>query len=207
MIIINLFGGPGSGKSTTALALTYCLKMSGLKAEYVSEWVKDLVYKKDHLELSDQYNIFAQQNNKLKVLSELDFVVTDSPLVFAAIYPNVHYPLSQLDESKREQMQRDFTNVVVNQFKSYEGVNIFLNRLHDYQTHGRTQTPEQAKEVEGQIISFLETFELPFYRVDTDTNCVKNICQIIESVSQKNAISNQISLLSALGQRVNVRKI
>jgi adenylylsulfate kinase-like enzyme len=41
--VINLFGGPGTGKSTLAAALFTDLKMKGINAELVTEFAKDLV--------------------------------------------------------------------------------------------------------------------------------------------------------------------
>lgn len=46
-IAVNLFGGPGSGKSTQALGVTYKLKVNGINCEYASEHAKDLVWRED----------------------------------------------------------------------------------------------------------------------------------------------------------------
>jgi len=36
--VVNLYGGPGSGKSTTAHGLIHILKSSGIEAEFAHEW-------------------------------------------------------------------------------------------------------------------------------------------------------------------------
>jgi pantothenate kinase len=39
--IINVYGGPGAGKSTSAAYLYYLLKVAGKNVELVREYVKD----------------------------------------------------------------------------------------------------------------------------------------------------------------------
>ena len=43
-LIVNLYGGPGCGKSTGAAYLFSKLKMAGVDAEYVPEFAKDKVW-------------------------------------------------------------------------------------------------------------------------------------------------------------------
>ena len=48
MLVINLFGAPGAGKSTGAAYIFSLLKMYGINAELITEYAKDmkmLVYK------------------------------------------------------------------------------------------------------------------------------------------------------------------
>lgn len=40
--VINLYGGPGTGKSTTAAMLFAKMKLAGFNCEYVPEFAKDL---------------------------------------------------------------------------------------------------------------------------------------------------------------------
>lgn len=42
--IINLFGGPGVGKSTIASGLFYYMKIAGYNVEAPQEWCKQKVY-------------------------------------------------------------------------------------------------------------------------------------------------------------------
>ena len=39
--IVNLYGGPGTGKSTTAAALFAEMKIRGVNCEYIQEYAKD----------------------------------------------------------------------------------------------------------------------------------------------------------------------
>ena len=44
MLVINLFGVPGSGKSTGAAYIFSRLKMAGINAELITEFAKDKVW-------------------------------------------------------------------------------------------------------------------------------------------------------------------
>ena len=53
MKVINLFAGPGTGKSTTAAGLFYKMKSKGYMVELVTEFAKDLVYQESFFRLKD----------------------------------------------------------------------------------------------------------------------------------------------------------
>jgi ABC-type multidrug transport system ATPase subunit len=59
--IINLFGGPGSGKSTTAAYLYAGLKNQGVNAELIREYVKDWAYESRTVGVFDQLYFFGKQ--------------------------------------------------------------------------------------------------------------------------------------------------
>ena len=44
MILVNLYGAPGAGKSSGAAYIFSKLKMAGVNAELVTEFAKDKVY-------------------------------------------------------------------------------------------------------------------------------------------------------------------
>ena len=53
-LVINLFGGPGCGKSTTMARIFADLKIQGYNAEMVSEFAKDLVYEQRQETMKDE---------------------------------------------------------------------------------------------------------------------------------------------------------
>ena len=77
--IVNLLGSSGSSKSTTAMGLTYKLRLLGHKVEYVPEYAKDLIYEESEHKLKHQLYVFSKQLKRLDVLlgKGLDYVVTD----------------------------------------------------------------------------------------------------------------------------------
>ena len=51
-IVVNLFGSPSAGKSTTATGLFHQLKLKGINCEYVSEFAKHVVWQENFNTLS-----------------------------------------------------------------------------------------------------------------------------------------------------------
>lgn len=50
-LLVNLYAGPGAGKSTGAAYIFAKLKMAGVDCEYVSEYAKDRVWQEDQFPL------------------------------------------------------------------------------------------------------------------------------------------------------------
>ena len=62
MIVVNLFGALGAGKSTGAARIFSNLKMAGINAELVTEFAKDKVWEENKAVFNDQLYIFGKQN-------------------------------------------------------------------------------------------------------------------------------------------------
>jgi len=60
-LIVNMFGGPGCGKSSMATSVFSHLKWKGWNCEYVSEVAKDLVWEDSLQTLGDQFYVSAKQ--------------------------------------------------------------------------------------------------------------------------------------------------
>lgn len=114
MKVINLFGCPGSGKSTTAAMLYFKLSSMGYKVELVSESTLDLI--KNDQKIITQDNIFNVQKKKFNV--DADYIITDSPLLLSVIYDTRKNP--------------DFNDKVLYEFLEYDNINVLLNRTVPY---------------------------------------------------------------------------
>ena len=68
--IINLYGAPGSGKSTIASGLFFHMKMAGLNVELASEYIKSKVFEENPYPFKDQLYCFAKQHKKLRELND-----------------------------------------------------------------------------------------------------------------------------------------
>jgi tRNA uridine 5-carbamoylmethylation protein Kti12 len=90
--IICLWGGPGTGKTTTAASLFAELKKRGYNAELNREYIKDWVWEKRELIDGDQVYITAKQARKERIYMKqgLDFIITDSPLSLTTFYGNIY---------------------------------------------------------------------------------------------------------------------
>ena len=61
MLVVNLFGAPGAGKSTGAAYIFSKLKMAGINAELVTEFAKDKVWEESKAVFQNQAYIFGRQ--------------------------------------------------------------------------------------------------------------------------------------------------
>ena len=88
MTIINLFGGPGCGKSTIAAGLFYKLKCLGkIDCELVTEVAKDIIWDGNVELLKNQSYVFGNQYHRLwRLRNKVDLVITDSPTLLCHIY-------------------------------------------------------------------------------------------------------------------------
>lgn len=151
MKVINLFAGPGAGKSTNGLILAGLLKIEGYAVEFVPEFAKFAVWSDNQAALSDQIYMFAKQENRLHVLRSagLDYVITDGPLPQALLYcPPDYYP--------------SFRQLVLDVYNSYENLNFFLDRNPElpYQAHGRLQTEGEAQQLCANILSLCDEADI-----------------------------------------------
>lgn len=173
---ICLYGGPGSGKSTASAGLFQKLKIKGFKVELVTEYAKDLVYSKDFMTLSDQLMVLAKQHHRwYKLENQVDYTVSDAPFLLSSTYAQEkpHFPLDE------------FKHFVVEMYKRYNTINIFIERDEDhYQHFGRNENLEEAKEIDSKIKAVLLDNEIPFYIVKANKKTVKEIYKIIKELKE-----------------------
>ena len=144
MIVVNLFGGPGSGKSTTRAGLFYLMKLAGYKVEEAPEWIKHKVYEEDPYPFKDQLYTLAKQNKQVRELDgKVDWCVTDSPLLLSLIYG--------------EDKTKTFDKLVHETYDSYDNINIFIKRAKPYAAYGRLQTEAEAREKDEEILEILRS--------------------------------------------------
>lgn len=155
---VNFIGGPGAGKSTMAAYVFAMLKMQNEHVELVQEYVKLWAYEKTVVKPGDQIAIFAEQHRRelIPLRNGVKVIITDCPLFLSAFYG-------------QDTMKADWELLWLlskAHDRDYESLNIFLDRPKNkvYQTCGRYQTEEQARDVDKQLENFLHTFRVPFVR-------------------------------------------
>lgn len=172
-IIVNLFGGPGSGKSTTAAGLFHMLKINGVNCELVTEFAKHITWKEDFNTLKNQIYVFAKQHDRMFHLKDkVDVIITDSPIIMGLSYCNW------------DLMSRSFEQLVVDEFNRTDAVNVnyFINRVKEYNPSGRSQTEAEAKEKDVEIRTLLNTYNVPFDIIDGDEQAVESLFGIISTL-------------------------
>lgn len=139
MKVINLFAGPGSGKSTTCAGVFSKLKLAGVNCEMALEYAKDKVWEQSFHTLDNQIYIFGKQLHRLwRLKDQVDVVITDSPLLFSIIY----------DKTCNEK----FGALVLDQFNQFENINYFITRGNTYNPKGRMQTLEESMDLDCNSI-------------------------------------------------------
>jgi hypothetical protein len=142
--VINLFAGPGAGKSTTRAALFAEMKYRGFKVEEVTEYAKDLTWEDSESLLADQLMILANQNRKLERLrGKVDWVISDSPILLGINYRQPHYLPQYLEK------------LIWELWETYENHNFFIERVKEYSPIGRNQTEDEAKKIDLEIQDLL----------------------------------------------------
>jgi len=173
MINIQIFGGPGTGKSTTCAGLFYMMKQTNYIVEYITEYAKELTYSDDYSKLNDQLFILAEQHHRLKRLeNKVEYVIHDSPFIMGLSYlkEDEHLPKLIFDE------------LITTMYKSYNNINIFLKRDDNllFQNYGRSQTLSESLKKDKEIMQLLDDRNIPYMIVDVN-NAVEDILQIIEN--------------------------
>ena len=169
MKVINLFGGPGTGKSTTAAGLFHLMKLQSMEVELVTEYAKDLVWAERHPMFTEQDYIFAKQNHRLRRLrGKVDWVVTDSPIILGHFYMPEDFPGKE-----------PFCQFVNEMFNSYDNINIFLVRDKEYNPNGRNQTEDEAKVIDQRIVEFLSENDTSYHTILANEYAPKGILEII----------------------------
>jgi nicotinamide riboside kinase len=176
MIVVNLFGGPGSGKSTTAAGVFSNLKQAGINCEYVHEWVKWPVWEGRQAIFDDQLYIFAKQHHMIKTLyTKVDVAICDSPLLLSLIYGKL-YPASDMKDKPA------FFDLVLECFDSFNNVNYMLERKKTYNPAGRVQTEEEARVLDGQIRGYLDKFSYDYEVVQGDSALIPWVASQIKGL-------------------------
>ena len=161
-ININLFGAPGSGKSTCAPGLFHEMKKAGKRCEYVQEFAKDLVYSKDIFRLEDQTYILAKQHHPIfKLNKQVEYTINDGPFLLGLIYVS----------NKDRFPILEFKKFVLSLWNRYEHKNYFLKRdgKFEYENFGRNQTLEESELIEQEIMKMLDSHNIPYKIVNAST--------------------------------------
>lgn len=164
MLVVNLLGEPGVGKSVTAAGLFYELSINGFKAEIIPEVAKGYAWEtpKDKHGNSYEHPIFSQQifllgeQNRLleRVKGKREIAIMECPLLLGAVYQPENY-------------FKSFESLVLEQFHAYNNFNILLERNHDYDNDGRMQNETESNQVRNKLKSFLEKHNIPYINLRT----------------------------------------
>jgi len=162
--VINLLGGSGIGKSTTASKLFGTMKDKKFNVELVREYIKEWCWAERVITPFIQSITYGVQLEKESQLyNKLDFIVTDSPLLLYPIYQKYNYG----HDAIKQQILADMN---VAKDMNVDHINFILSRTKDFDTKGRFETEDQAKEVDVLVRSFMIDNNIPFVDVTCEDN-------------------------------------
>lgn len=183
-LIVNLYAGPGAGKSTCAAYVFSKLKMTGVNSEYVTEFAKDKTWEENQKVLNCQFYISGKQAFRLaRVNGKVDVAVTDSPIILGAMYTNeAHIKAACIGED----------------MKYKNKLNYFIIRKKAYNPSGRNQTEDEAKDIDVKIRSTLDSLDIKYVAVDGTLEGYDWIVNdILEHLKEPNLLQNETKMLES----------
>lgn len=175
--IINFVGGPGSGKTALCSLLFAELKMRGLRAEYVPEIAKNLVWTKQFDLLNNQHYVTMRQYELLEAINgKVDFILTDGPLLHG-IYYNRHNKDNYCDITKVEKM-------ILSKISSFENIFLHVSKgVFPYEHAGRLETEEESRSIGLELLKIMDTLKLPYKKIVSGREAIKDILDYVTEVT------------------------
>lgn len=175
MLVVNLFGVPGAGKSVGAAYIFAQLKMRGINAELVTEFAKDKVWENNSKVFKNQCYLFGKQSFRLsRCKNEVDVIVTDSPLPLSIFY------------NSDPVLGEPFNQTVMNVFNSYDNMNYLLLRTKPYNPKGRFQTEEESDALKQPMIDLLKNRDIAYVERNGEVEGYESIVSdIIDRLVEK----------------------
>jgi hypothetical protein len=186
--LINLFAGPGKGKSTTAAGLFHLMKLRGHSIEYVPEYAKDLAWE-GRVRNATQIELVMKQYLRLERLkrhpkaptatrnSKPDYIVTDCPILLGLVYGKMapgYLPPS-------------WPQLLKELHFSFNSVNIFLTGNKSYNENGRAHSEEDAKILHECIRQMLNREGIHAYYLNYAGDTPEQIYQLLSDIKDETA--------------------
>lgn len=179
-LIVALYGGPGTGKSTTASLVFGALKQRGHNVELVHEVAKDLTWEGRTVALSHQPYIIAKQMFKYdRLYGQVDAIITDTSTLLASIY--MGYGAERLTAASAA-----FLDWVEADWLERRTLNVFLQRdpNRQYNPAGRSQSEEEALMLDRQILHLLNRLQLPLMTTPVDKDNDTHVLEIVQEIER-----------------------
>ena len=153
MLRINLYGPPGSGKTTLATELFCHLKKQGVNCEIVNELAREWAYQNRPIQSLDQIYLFASQMHKEDTLlsrNKVDVIISDSP-----VYLNAFYGIL-----KNSKLSKGLQSLCRHFDLTYNSINFFckLNNNYKFDQSGRYHKLEDSKKLQDVMLEEIETY-------------------------------------------------
>ena len=172
--IINVYGGPGVGKSTSAAYLFYLLKSQGESVELVSEYVKAWAWEGRKFSNYDEiYFLGKQVRHESMLFGKVKWIVTDAPVYMTAYYASI-YCNPKLAHGVGEAAQAFYQQA---KDDGHQHLHVMLSRNKPYNPEGRYQTEEQALSVDKGVREMLSKFKVPILTAFPAEESLQNVLE------------------------------
>lgn len=166
-LVVNFYGGPGTGKSTTCAKTFASLKEAGVNCEMALEYAKDKVWEGSLSVFDNQIYIFAKQHHRIfRLLGKVDVILTDCPLPMNLIYA----------KGPENKLLRD---LAMERYHRMNNLDIFLVRKKAFNPAGRLQTEKQARALDMKLRGVLTDQKVDFKIVEATPTMTATIPKIV----------------------------
>ena len=174
--LINLFGGPGIGKSSIAAGVFYELKRKHISCNNPYEFPKRLAWDNNLPAIKDQLYVCANQHRGIaECYGKVDYIVVDSPVLFSLIYKTWYskgYPAEFYSEA--------FNQMVLDLHNNYDNINVMLERPEaNHNDEERFQNLEDSIKIDSHCIKTLNENNIDYHIIKTDDNTVEKIIELL----------------------------
>ena len=175
--VINFYGGPGTGKSTSAAYVYAWLKERGDNAELVREYVKEWAWEGRRINAYDQLYFLGKQLRKESLLyGRVSHVVTDSPVMLGVYYAQHHSPPA-VARGVEAASRAYYEQAALDGHRHYH---VMLHRSKPYNPAGRYQTENEARVLDSAIEGMLYCQGLRVIRCGTDRDELEQLVRKID---------------------------
>lgn len=177
--VVNLLGGSGIGKSTTAALVFGELKNRSQTTELVREFVKEWAWSGKKIGSFGQSIIYGQQLERESTLyGKVDYIVTDSPLILCPVYQRHYNGHDSIKHTVFKDLEIAASLDVIH-------VNFLLKRQKPFDPRGRYESEDVAKLIDRKLEAFLLYNSIDYISVDcSDTDRVKFIADAIMNIRE-----------------------
>lgn len=176
MLLVNITGQPGAGKSTLAAGLFHALKTRSWDVEMIIEYTKELNHQQNFWTLSDELLVFAEKYKRIKKFAGVDIVITDSPLQCS-----MHYGKDQFGEAGF-----NFFEHVAD--TAFDSIYFVMPDPEKYNPIGRHSDVNIAKRAGDEITSFIRQSSGPVWDLERGTDHLAYVIDIVESAAKQRNI-------------------
>ncbi|TXH49300.1 MAG: hypothetical protein E6Q97_23005 [Desulfurellales bacterium] len=147
-LIVELYAGPSSGKSTYAAVLYAQLKEAQISVELAREYVKRWAWEGRAIGSFDEYYVLGKQiHEESSLLGKVAVVVTDRPVLLSTIYASLYAP-ARIAQGIRQAVFSYYDAVAE---AGHRRIAVRMKRRRDYDPCGRFEDANQAAVVDGVV--------------------------------------------------------